>query len=970
MRQKLLNKVWLQVLLLVAVMSFAFSGTAVADSYTIEFNSTTTSSDGSQTISTASDIVASGNSYIASITDCSRVYKGKSGYGLKLGASGGPGAFTINLSQTGQVNATKVTVNACKFGSDNSSLKVTINGSGETYSLSTTLADYDYEFDNATAISSIKIEGVTKRIYVKSVTVTYSTGGSQLTTSDLALTNAPVELEFDLYNNSSAQTISYTTSSTGAVSIADNNYATFSINQTNKTITVTPTAVTPSTQTITVNQAADGTYAAGSATFTVSITDSTPFAGGDVTFTAGTDKGTSTTQTSDQITKSGVTISSTSAALATAEYRFYQGSETTFSTTSGKITKIVFTETGGKPCSNLSTETGTYTNNTWTGSASSITFTASAQARASMIVVTVTPDGTVSAPSITGTTPFLNSTTVTITAEDGADIYYTTDGTAPSTSSTPYSAPFTINNTTTVKAIAVMNNTNSDTAEQTFTKVTPIDVATAINTADDTEVYVQGIVSQVGTLSSNSLTYYISDDGTTTSQLEIYKGKGLNGADFSNTSDLQVGDEVVVTGTLTTYNSQKELSAGSQLLSLTTKAAPELAYATTAYNVAPNASFPTPELTNPHNLTVIYSISDNNGVASINSATGAVTIGANEGTVTVTASFAGDATYRAGSASYTITVADATKGTLENPYTVADLLEGKVTSDKYVKGFIVGSYGDGSRDKFARSGASPANLALADDPDESNNNNTAAVQLASGSAVRTAFNTQDKPYNIGIAQVVVKGSVENYLSKPGIKTNTTYPIEMTKVAEQLSVTSVGMGTYYTDCALDFTGLTNMYAYIATVSGNAITFTRVYKVPAETGLLLSNPNKTTASNLVPKATGNMDNVDFTGNKFEGTLVEITDNTEGHYILNSGSNGLGFYKVKSTGSKVGVHRAYLDATGVSARAFIGFDDDSTTTGIDTVENSRSVFGEFYNLNGQRVVAPQKGLYIVNGKKVLFK
>ena len=99
---------------------------------------------------------------------------------------------------------------------------------------------------------------------------------SNLDPSDFALANSPVSLNFDLYNNSAAQTISYTTSSTGAVSVAQSDYATFVVDQTNKTITVTPTAVTNGAQTITVSQAADETYAAGSVTFTVNVTDSRP----------------------------------------------------------------------------------------------------------------------------------------------------------------------------------------------------------------------------------------------------------------------------------------------------------------------------------------------------------------------------------------------------------------------------------------------------------------------------------------------------------------------------------------------------------------------------------------------------------------------------------------------------------------------------------------------------------------------
>lgn len=127
----------------------------------------------------------------------------------------------------------------------------------------------------------------TARLYVNSLSVTYTTGGGDTPTldnSDLALIDAPIDLSFDLYNNSSAQVISYTTSSTGAVTIADNDYATFDIDEDNKTITVTPTAVTPSAQTITVSQAADDTYKAGSATFTVTISDSTPVPTHTVTF--------------------------------------------------------------------------------------------------------------------------------------------------------------------------------------------------------------------------------------------------------------------------------------------------------------------------------------------------------------------------------------------------------------------------------------------------------------------------------------------------------------------------------------------------------------------------------------------------------------------------------------------------------------------------------------------------------------
>ena len=232
--------------------------------------------------------------------------------------------------------------------------------------------------------------------YVDDVTITYSTSAAQLDPCDLTLTNASSSIVFDLYNNSDAYVINYTTSSTGEVTVENSDYITTEVDQVNKTITVTPVAVTNGAKVITVNQAADDNYAAGSKTFTINITDSTPFAGGVVTFVAGTDTGTSTGQNEDQMTKSGVTVHSTKAALATSEYRLYSGSTTTISTIAGTITEIVFTGSNTSyPVSNLSVNgnNGTYTTNnnvgTWTGDATSVSFSASAQARASQIAVTV-----------------------------------------------------------------------------------------------------------------------------------------------------------------------------------------------------------------------------------------------------------------------------------------------------------------------------------------------------------------------------------------------------------------------------------------------------------------------------------------------------------------------------------------------------------------------------------------------------
>ena len=77
---------------------------------------------------------------------------------------------------------------------------------------------------------------------------------------------------------------------------------------------------------------------------------------------------------------------------------------------------------------------------------------------------------TVANPSISGNTSFAESTQVSMSGPDGAEIRYTTDGSVPTAESTLYSAPFSLTATTVVKAIAIKNGVSSEVTAKTFTK--------------------------------------------------------------------------------------------------------------------------------------------------------------------------------------------------------------------------------------------------------------------------------------------------------------------------------------------------------------------------------------------------------------------------------------------------------------------------------------------------------------------
>lgn len=241
----------------------------------------------------------------------------------------------------------------------------------------------------------------------------------------------------------------------------------------------------------------------------MALISSLSFAQNTVTFTAGTDKGADGgTPASDvSLTKEGITLHVTNASGnagvlgRTDNYRFYKNSTLEISSTVGNIVKVVFTCTAegtkkyGPGCF-ADPSTGSYSyegkTGTWTGSAPSFTLTASsAQVQAKTIEVTYsTSEAGLAAPVISGTNDFTETSTITITAAEGATVYYTINGQDPDDrEGLKYTDPFTIDATTTVKAIAYKGGKQSSIAEKTFTKLVTsnaADIAAFNKLADNT----------------------------------------------------------------------------------------------------------------------------------------------------------------------------------------------------------------------------------------------------------------------------------------------------------------------------------------------------------------------------------------------------------------------------------------------------------------------------------------------------
>ena len=96
-----------------------------------------------------------------------------------------------------------------------------------------------------------------------------------------------------------------------------------------------------------------------------------------------------------------------------------------------------------------------------------------------------------------------------------------------------------------------------------------------------------------------------------------------------------------------------------------------------------------------------------------------------------------------------------------------------------------------------------------------------------------------------------------------------------------------------------------------------------------------------------------------------VYEATEAPVGSYVLQNNEDKVGFYVVGSTIPTVGANRAYLTVPSTGVKAFF-FDNATAIQGVEAEKENSAIF----NLAGQRVNKAQKGIYIMNGKKVMVK
>lgn len=176
-------------------------------------------------------------------------------------------------------------------------------------------------------------------------------------------------------------------------------------------------------------------------------------------------------------------------------------------------------------------------------------------------------------------------------------------------------------------------------------------------------------------------------------------------------------------------------------------------------------------------------------------------------------------------------------------------------------------------------------------------------------------------------------------------------------------------TFVSENAVDFSGQSNVEAYIVTGhEGSAITKSTVTSVPANTPVLLY--KKTAGAEALYFDAKASSSTDVSANKLKAGTGDAVSAESGKtkYVLSVSGGKAAFKKINTTDATVAKGKAYLQFDEVIEAPL--FDLDGEATGIKAVENSNVENQKFYNLAGQQVAQPTKGLYIVNGKKVVVK
>ena len=193
--------------------------------------------------------------------------------------------------------------------------------------------------------------------------------------------------------------------------------------------------------------------------------------------------------------------------------------------------------------------------------------------------------------------------------------------------------------------------------------------------------------------------------------------------------------------------------------------------------------------------------------------------------------------------------------------------------------------------------------------------------------------------------------------------------------ENIAIGDLGIGTFCGSNPLDLSSTEDVKAYVVSSFESAtgqVTLTRTYYVPPFTGVVVKG-NK--GIYTIPAGVGQPVYPNMMKGVTANIVLNKVDGDYTNYILAKKNGNLGFYAV-SDGSTLSARKAYLPLptvnlpSGAGARGLQFIYDDEQATDITEIESKNDAIVGIYNLQGRKVINPTKGLYVINGKKVIIK
>lgn len=246
------------------------------------------------------------------------------------------------------------------------------------------------------------------------------------------------------------------------------------------------------------------------------------------------------------------------------------------------------------------------------------------------------------------------------------------------------------------------------------------------------------------------------------------------------------------------------------------------------------------------------------------------------------------------------------------------------------------------------------------------------------------YNVYDKNDGLSATALSTANAIANVVGFPG-KFNTTLQLNVfngnavEETGYNLVVSAAGYATYF-NSAKAFTMPIGATGYVWFEGKIELAYDSEDNVPANEPLVVKAPAGNYALWFTTSTAATYKSADL--NDLEGTDV-ATDIPEDNYYyfyglsLNASHDpaSVGFYWMNPTGAAFtnGAHKAYLKlakSTPAGSQALNGFPFNGTTTGIEQIEAGADAKNAIYDLSGRRVNKAAKGIYILNGKKVLVK